>query len=57
MAKVINQKDPAHRRTLNPPSSKKRKRGEEMREDKAEQSYERKVGQFSGEGKPPLTKK
>ena len=48
-------KDSARKQTLNPPTSN-RKPEAETREP-TERDMERKIGQFSGEGTPPLQKR
>ncbi len=49
-----DEKDFAHKRTLNPPSGRGKKLGPEYTE---EQPAEREIGQYSGRGTPPLQKK
>ena len=54
-AKKRDSKNSASKQTLNPPAQNRRPEAETR--EPTERDMERKVGQFSGEGTPPLQKR
>jgi hypothetical protein len=50
-------KDSAAKNTFNPPAAGGRKKRGSQTAEPSEQDTKRRIGQFSGAGEPPLTKK